>query len=46
MTQVPAVMAVLGDRAWWIPHRLDRILPHPGPEDPAPAPRVPVAGRV
>ncbi|MFD5271583.1 MMPL family transporter [Streptomyces sp. NPDC058335] len=28
MTLVPAVMALLGDRAWWLPRRLDRFLPH------------------
>ncbi|MFH8533509.1 MMPL family transporter [Streptomyces tendae] len=28
MTLVPAVMALLGDRAWKLPRRLDRILPH------------------
>ena len=28
MTLVPAVMALLGDKAWWIPRWLDRILPH------------------
>ncbi|MFE1434016.1 MMPL family transporter [Streptomyces griseoaurantiacus] len=27
MTLVPAVMALLGDRAWWLPRRLDRVLP-------------------
>jgi RND superfamily putative drug exporter len=27
MTIVPAVLALLGDRAWWLPRRLDRILP-------------------
>lgn len=27
MTLVPAVMAIVGDRAWWLPRRLDRILP-------------------
>ncbi len=27
MTLVPAVMALLGDRAWWLPKWLDRILP-------------------
>lgn len=27
MTFVPAVMALLGDRAWWLPDWLDRILP-------------------
>ncbi len=25
---VPAVMTLLGKHAWWIPRRLDRILPH------------------
>jgi RND superfamily putative drug exporter len=28
MTLVPAVMALLGDRAWWLPRKLDRVLPH------------------
>jgi RND superfamily putative drug exporter len=28
MTIVPAVLAVLGDRAWALPHWLDRHLPH------------------
>ncbi|WP_121253788.1 MMPL family transporter [Nocardioides ferulae] len=28
MTLVPAVMALLGHRAWWLPARLDRRLPH------------------
>jgi RND superfamily putative drug exporter len=27
MTLVPAVLALLGDRAWWLPERLDRALP-------------------
>jgi RND superfamily putative drug exporter len=27
MVLVPAVMALLGDRAWWIPRWLDRVLP-------------------
>ncbi|MCP2031459.1 RND superfamily putative drug exporter [Okibacterium sp. HSC-33S16] len=27
MTLVPAVLALLGDKAWWIPKWLDRILP-------------------
>jgi len=27
MCLVPALMSILGDRAWWIPHWLDRILP-------------------
>ena len=33
MTLVPAVLALLGDRAWWLPHRLDRFLPHLDVED-------------
>lgn len=28
MTLVPAVMALLGDKAWWFPRWLDRALPH------------------
>ncbi|WP_371477384.1 MMPL family transporter [Kitasatospora sp. NBC_00315] len=35
---VPAVMTLLGARAWWMPHWLDRILPHidaEGQEEPA-----------
>ncbi|MGZ4504516.1 MAG: MMPL family transporter [Nocardioidaceae bacterium] len=28
MTLVPAVLALLGRRAWWLPARLDRRLPH------------------
>lgn len=28
MTLVPAVMALLGDKAWWLPKWLDRLLPH------------------
>ena len=27
MTLVPAVMALLGKRAWWMPKRLGRVLP-------------------
>jgi putative drug exporter of the RND superfamily len=27
MLLVPAKMELLGDRNWWIPHWLDRILP-------------------
>lgn len=27
MTMVPAVMSLLGDRAWWLPRRLQRALP-------------------
>ncbi|GAA1999427.1 MMPL family transporter [Brevibacterium samyangense] len=28
MTLVPAVMALLGDKAWWLPKWLDRVMPH------------------
>ncbi|MBA8816418.1 RND superfamily putative drug exporter [Microbacterium halimionae] len=28
MTFIPAVMALLGDRAWWVPKWLDRVLPN------------------
>jgi RND superfamily putative drug exporter len=28
MTLVPAVMALLGEKAWWMPRWLERILPH------------------
>ncbi|WP_203416614.1 MMPL family transporter [Jiangella ureilytica] len=36
---VPAVMSLLGERAWWLPRRLDRVLPHIALErDPAARP--------
>jgi RND superfamily putative drug exporter len=28
MAIVPAVLALLGDKAWWLPKWLDRMLPH------------------
>jgi RND superfamily putative drug exporter len=28
MAIVPAVLALFGDRAWWLPRWLDRLLPH------------------
>lgn len=28
MTLIPALMVLLGDKAWWMPRWLDRILPH------------------
>ncbi|MCK9901907.1 MMPL family transporter [Frankia sp. Cpl3] len=50
MTLVPAVLALLGDRAWWIPRRLDRVLPHIDVEgeklrQPAPSTAASPAGR-
>ncbi|HYI17484.1 MAG TPA: MMPL family transporter [Solirubrobacteraceae bacterium] len=38
MVLVPAVMQLLGDRNWWLPGWLDRLLPEGGLEGPAPAP--------
>ena len=41
MVVVPATMELLGDRNWWIPKWLDRLLPHLSVErrqDPVPAP--------
>jgi RND superfamily putative drug exporter len=38
LTIVPAVMAILGERAWWLPGWLDRLLPNIHVEgEPAPA---------
>ncbi|MCK9930288.1 MMPL family transporter [Frankia sp. Mgl5] len=53
MTIVPAVLALLGEKAWWIPRRLDRVLPHIDvegetlhrPTGVAPAVAAPVTGR-
>ncbi|WP_341997102.1 MMPL family transporter [Microbacterium sp. LWH7-1.2] len=28
MTLVPAIMTLLGDKAWWMPRWLERVLPH------------------
>jgi RND superfamily putative drug exporter len=28
MTLIPALMALMGDKAWWMPRWLDRLLPH------------------
>jgi len=42
MVLVPATMELLGERNWWIPRWLDRLLPRvdvdapPAPEPPAP----------
>jgi len=38
MVLVPAVMQLLGERSWWLPHWLDRVLPEGGLEGRAPAP--------
>ena len=35
---VPALMSLLGDRAWWLPRWLDRILPSVNLEATTPAP--------
>lgn len=44
---VPAVMQILGDRAWYMPRWLDRVLPRltiEPPEAPAPSPPAPAIG--
>jgi RND superfamily putative drug exporter len=51
MCLVPALMSILGDRAWWIPRWLDRILPHldiegSGMTDQPPPRNVPAQGAV
>ena len=46
MTLVPAVLALLGHRSWWLPRRLDRVLPHLDVEPPAsdvPTPHQPIS---
>jgi putative drug exporter of the RND superfamily len=43
MVLVPAVMQLLGDRNWWLPRWLDRVIPEGALEGPAPAP-APAAG--
>jgi RND superfamily putative drug exporter len=44
MILVPSVMTLLGDRAWWLPRWLDRIIPdiqlEGGPQPPQPAREV------
>ena len=35
MVLVPASMELLGDRNWWLPHWLDRLLPHLDVDGPA-----------
>ncbi len=50
MVLVPSVMELLGPANWWMPHRLDRVVPHLGVEvdvQPAsPATTFPVPERV
>ncbi|MEU1187425.1 MMPL family transporter [Streptomyces sp. NPDC005859] len=46
MALVPAVLALLGDKAWWLPRWLDRLLPQVDVEGVGlTAPPVPAAGR-
>ena len=35
MVLVPGVMQLLGDRNWWLPRWLDRLIPQPAQEQPA-----------
>jgi len=52
MVVAPAVMTLLGDRAWWFPAWLDRLLPHvdvdggaePDPPAERERPRPPLTG--
>jgi RND superfamily putative drug exporter len=49
MVVAPAVMILLGDRAWWFPAWLDRLLPHldvEGRDEPDPAPEGPRAAEL
>ncbi|MFG3214669.1 MMPL family transporter [Streptomyces tendae] len=41
MAFVPAVLTLLGKRAWWLPGRLDRLLPRVDVEGEAPTRRAP-----
>ncbi|MGO4426593.1 MMPL family transporter, partial [Streptomyces sp. MCAF7] len=43
MALVPAVLALLGDRAWWLPRWLDNVLPNIDVEGEALSRRSPVA---
>ena len=46
MIAVPAIMTLLGGAAWWLPHWLDRAVPHLDIEDqPAPRPAGTAARR-
>ncbi len=46
MVLVPATMSLLGERNWWLPAWLDRVLPKLQVEAPEPAPAVAPAGVV
>ncbi|EPH39748.1 MMPL family transporter [Streptomyces aurantiacus] len=46
MTFVPAVLALVGDGAWWLPRWLERVLPHVDIEGEKPAPGPAAAGDV
>jgi RND superfamily putative drug exporter len=46
MTLVPAVLGLLGDRAWWLPHVIDRFLPRLDVEGTPSKPTVPRQPRV
>ncbi|MCG0285573.1 MMPL family transporter [Streptomyces sp. PSAA01] len=46
MAIVPAVLALLGHRAWWLPRILDRVLPNVDIEGEALTRRVPAAATV
>ncbi|MFC8829562.1 MMPL family transporter [Streptomyces sp. NPDC057137] len=45
MALVPAVLALLGDRAWWLPRRLDKVLPNVDVEGAALQSRPPAVER-
>jgi uncharacterized membrane protein YdfJ with MMPL/SSD domain len=40
MVLVPAVMQLRGDRNWWMPRWLDRLVPRTELEAPAPRPAI------
>ncbi len=43
MANAPAVLALLGHRAWWLPRILNRVLPNVDIEDEALSRRVPAS---
>ncbi|WUI00887.1 MMPL family transporter [Spirillospora sp. NBC_00431] len=42
---VPSIMHLLGRANWWIPRRLERVLPRVSFEGPRPVPEAPAGGR-